>query len=135
MSLLFVGDILATRWKDKRDVYTLSTIDNDVMIDTSNGRPARNAHETLKPQTVVSYNRHKAGVDKHDQMASYYPMSRKTLKWWKKLFFHFFQLGTIQAQKLYNLSNPRNKQLKLSTFIAVHAKKLPTVEPDPVPGQ
>ena len=68
------GDILATKWKDKRDVITLSSVDADVMIDTTNPRSRFHDHQVMKPQTVLTYNSNKAGVDKHDQMASYYPM-------------------------------------------------------------
>ena len=30
-------------------------------------------------------------------------MNRKTVKWWKKLFFHLLQLSLVNAQKLYNI--------------------------------
>jgi hypothetical protein len=108
--------ILATQWRDKIDVFTISTVHGNEMVETDDGRRHRGTHETLKPATVVDYNRHKAGVDKLDQMASYYPFDRKTVKWWKKLFFQLFQTGLIHAQKYYNLCNPNN-QLPLEAFI------------------
>ncbi|XP_067945022.1 piggyBac transposable element-derived protein 4-like [Watersipora subatra] len=74
------GDILATMWKDVRDVYTLSTVDEDAMINTNTQGPRYGNHETLKPASVVTYNKNKAGVDKHDQMASYYPFIRRQMK-------------------------------------------------------
>ena len=55
---------------------------------TARGQPAyRGNHKSLKHQSVVDYNAHKAGVDKQDQMSACYPMSRKIMKWWKKIFF------------------------------------------------
>ena len=85
------GNILATKLKDKRDVLTLSTLDSDMMVDTTtNAKSVHHDHEVLTSKSVVSYNKSKAGDDKHDQMASYYPFKRKSVKWWKKLFFGYF---------------------------------------------
>nr|KAG5696698.1 hypothetical protein BaRGS_012067 [Batillaria attramentaria] len=56
-----------------------------------------------------------AGVDKSDQMISYLPLHRKTIKWWKKLSFHLLTLTMIQSHILYNkhrqLRNLKAKQL------------------------
>ena len=128
-------NILATKWKDKRDVFTLSTIDNDVMVDTTNARSGHHDHEVMKPQSVVTYNRSKAGVDKHDQLASYYPFQRKTLKWWKKMFFWLFQMGLVNAHKLFLISNPISKMTfsKYLTIIANTLPSLPLNENIPIP--
>ena len=75
------NNILVTKWKDNRDVFILSTLDSDIMVDTTNHRSAYHNHEVMKPQSVVTYNGSKAGVDKHDQLTSYYPLERKSIKW------------------------------------------------------
>lgn len=121
------GNILATKWKDKRDVYTLSTIDDDVMVNTTNAKSAYHDHERWKPRSVVTYNKSKAGVDKRDQMASYYPFQRKTLKWWKKVFFWLFQLGLVNAHKLYRLNNP-SIDLSLANYMLIVARSLTSLE-------
>lgn len=54
-----------------------------------------------KPIVVVDYIGNMAGVDHSDQMVSYMPMHRKTIKWWKKLAFHFLTLTMIQGHCLY----------------------------------
>ncbi|XP_067947145.1 piggyBac transposable element-derived protein 4-like [Watersipora subatra] len=69
------GDILATMWKDVRDVFTLSTV--DAMINTSTPEPRYSNYEMLKPASVITYNKSKACVDKHNQMVSYYPFRRR----------------------------------------------------------
>ena len=43
-----------------------------------------------KLDAILDHNLNKTGVDRNDQMISYYPMKRKQLKWWKKLFFHVY---------------------------------------------
>jgi hypothetical protein len=41
-----------------------------------------------KPAIIEDYSRHLGYVDKGDRMANSYPLSRRTWKWTKKLFFH-----------------------------------------------
>lgn len=104
----------------------LSTLDSDVMIDTTNAQSAHHSHEIMKPQSVLTYNKSTAGVDKHDQMASYYPLKRKPIKWWKKLFFWSFQMGLVNAYKLYKLSNPSDS-ISFLKYMMTIAKTLPTL--------
>ena len=58
------------------------------------GRPGRSK---LKPAAVQDYRLHMSGVDKSDQLMAYMPLKRKSIKWWKKLFFHFFTLSVVQS--------------------------------------
>ena len=41
------------------------------------------------------------GVDQADQMLSYYGLSHRTVKWWRRAFFHLFDLSVINAYILY----------------------------------
>jgi hypothetical protein len=50
-----------------------------------------------KPDAILDNNLNKTGVDRNDQMISYYPMKRKQLMWWKKLFFHMFVMAVVNA--------------------------------------
>ena len=43
--------------------------------------------EMKKPVASCDYNEYSSGVDHVDQMILYYPCTRKTLKWTKKVFF------------------------------------------------
>lgn len=118
------GDLMAIKWRDKRDVFILSTSDKAEMIVTGENRNPRAGgnHQTSKPAAVVRYNKNKAGVDRADQMASYYPMYRKTVKWWKKVFFGLFTMALINICKYRNMKNGRTT--KLSTFLTELAKDL-----------
>ncbi|XP_070188666.1 piggyBac transposable element-derived protein 4-like [Littorina saxatilis] len=55
-----------------------------------------------KPLAVISYIANMSGVDNSDQLIAYFPMRRKSIKWWKKPFFHLLTLCTIQAMILLN---------------------------------
>ena len=41
----------------------------------------------LKPQCIIEYNQYMSEVDRLDQMIPYYPLTRKTYKWPKKIFY------------------------------------------------
>jgi hypothetical protein len=53
------------------------------------------------------------GVDRSDQMLSYYTFVRKAVKWRKKLFFHLFDLAAVNA---HILSNKSSKEKCLEIF-------------------
>ncbi|XP_063220583.1 piggyBac transposable element-derived protein 4-like [Bacillus rossius redtenbacheri] len=73
------GPLLAVKWKDTRDVYCLSTKHkatcSEVTVRSRGGLVAK-----TKPDVVLDYNINKTGVDHVDQLLSYYPFQRKSMK-------------------------------------------------------
>ncbi|RXN28339.1 piggyBac transposable element-derived 4-like protein [Labeo rohita] len=61
--------------------------------------------EKIKPQCVLDYNKKMGAVDKVDMMDSFVGCTRKTLKWYKKLFFHFVDLAVHNAFIIYNVKH------------------------------
>ena len=55
----------------------------------------------FRNQYVCKYNKHMLSVDYVDQMISYYPSTRKTLKWTKKMFFYLMEISIANAYVLY----------------------------------
>jgi hypothetical protein len=53
------------------------------------------------------------GVDRSDQMLSYFTFARKTVKRWKKLLFHLFDLAAVNAHILHNKSSKENMSLEI----------------------
>jgi hypothetical protein len=53
------------------------------------------------------------GVDRSDQTLSCYTFARKTVKWWKKLFFHLSDLAAVNAHILHNKSSKEKTSLKI----------------------
>lgn len=74
----------------------LSTVQNADMTPVT-VRSKIGPNEKFKPLAIVDYNLNKTGVDHGDQMVSYYPFQRKTLKWWKKMFFHLFMITVVNS--------------------------------------
>lgn len=48
-----------------------------------------------KPNVVINYIKYMGGVDRADQLVSTYCFLRKSLKWWRKLFFWGLEICSI----------------------------------------
>lgn len=86
-------NILAQKFKDKRDVYMLTTCH----------KPAVEGRDQLrnKPPAILEYNQKMGAVDKHDQQLQPYDATRKCLKWYKKLCIRFMQIALLNAHIVY----------------------------------
>lgn len=106
--------IRVIKWVDKRPVVMISTVPNHDAELKATGAKNRNGADILKPQAVMSYNKAKEGVDISDQMSSYYTTLRKTIKWYKKVFFEI-ALGTcvVNSWVIYNNFGDNAKQLDI----------------------
>ena len=97
------NNLLAVHWKDKRDVYVVSSIHGNEIEEVQR----RGEKElTNKPRMINQYNCFMNGVDKCDQMLASYSIQRKTTKWWKKLFFQMVELSIINSMVLYDALFP-----------------------------
>lgn len=120
--------VMVAKWKDKRVVTYLSTEFENEMVDFINKR----GNVVKKPLPIVKYNAHMSGVDRADQMLSYYPCERKTLRWYKKIFVHVLQMLLLNAHKLYNMHCP--KQTFYDFRLNIIRSLLPAPPPKVVEG-
>jgi len=90
--------LTATVWKDKKNVFYLST----------NADPTGNAtvlrrqrtgkrREVVSPMSVSLYQQHMNGVDRADQLRESYPAGRKSLKWWRYIFWYLLNTAVVNA--------------------------------------
>ncbi|KAK6177150.1 hypothetical protein SNE40_015310 [Patella caerulea] len=112
-------DIIFCRWKDKRDVYLVSS--NNDGSDTEKPRTRHRQDEMIQiPTMVVDYNKNMGGVDHLDQYRSYYNLGRAGKKWWKYLVFALLNIAVVNAYILWYSSRmplPKNKRKwSLKTF-------------------
>lgn len=94
----YAEGIMVAKWKDKRVVTYISTEWENDIVDFVNKRQVT----VKKPLPIVKYNAFMKGVDRADQMLSYYPCERKTVRWYKKIFIHILQMYLMNALQLYN---------------------------------
>ncbi|XP_005099007.1 piggyBac transposable element-derived protein 4 [Aplysia californica] len=106
-------DILCAAWWDKKadkPVVICSTRSSVQMVTQVIRR-----NTTEKPAVIQSYNENINGCDRADQQSGHYGLfSRKTVKWWKKLFYFMLELCQTNAHVLYSLSH--EKRISLLDF-------------------
>ena len=105
-------DILLQRWQDKREIIMISTRHNGEFVE----KKKKFGGSMLKPKCIDEYNTFMGGVDKADQMTSYYSSPRKTIRWNLKLFFHLIDLCLWNACFLYNLPKPEKQKITYLQF-------------------
>lgn len=91
--------VAVSKWHDKRDVLLISTEFENSMIEVER----RHGENVQKPLAIVRYNENMSGVDRQDQMLSYYPSERKTLRWYKKLGIHILCTLLLNSYILFKI--------------------------------
>lgn len=70
-------------------------------------------YRNWKPIEIVNFNEKMSGVDKCDQMVSYYSSPRKTCKWYKKVILHLLDIAVWNTYHVYKKKlNAENKNVK-----------------------
>lgn len=105
------GPVLLTNWRDKRYVRMISTTHKHSMVEIQGKRANNNK---IKPACIIDYNKHMSGIDRSDQMLAYYSTPRKTVRWYRKIFFHLIDLCIWNACYIYNFH--QNKKIRLLNF-------------------
>ncbi|GFY54529.1 piggyBac transposable element-derived protein 4 [Trichonephila inaurata madagascariensis] len=90
--------VMMGKWKDKREMYYISTEYKNEMVEILNKRN----EIKQKPLPIINYNKFMSGADRQDQMLSYYLSERKALRWYKKLFFYVIEVILINSHALYH---------------------------------
>lgn len=104
--------IMVMCWKDKRVVSMLSTLHTANMLPTK--KVMRDGTAIVKPACVIDYNQNMGSVDKIDMLLSSTECVRKTLKWYKKLFFHLVDLVVVNAHAMYKVKT--GQHITLASF-------------------
>ena len=89
------GNLVFTKWHDKRDVSVLSTncdaLDPPQVSERRNPRGGAIVH-VEKPKSIAMYNEHMGGVDQSDQLRAYYNTCQPSRKWYKYIFWFIFEV-------------------------------------------
>ena len=113
-------DVSVCKWKDKRDVLTISNAHSPTLIKVTN----RLGKEKEKPNIVRDYNDSMSGIDRSDQMLSYHSGLRKTLRWYKKAGAHILEIFITNAFHLYRKFSSNNEISHLGEFREIIIKNL-----------
>ena len=109
------GPLLAVAWFDRRNVYFLSTmhraeLDEDVTVKRKNADGSR--VDVPCPPLLPDYQQYMRGVDRGDQLVTYYNLSRRSKKWWKQCFSHLVECSLLNSYVLDGLAFPQRHSQK-----------------------
>ena len=107
------GELLALKWMDKREVHILTTLHEPVMVETEKN-DRKTGRKITKPLCIAQYNKNMRAVDQVDMQKSFSECLRKTVKWYKKFFFHLFDITVQNSYAMFKMKN--EKKLELSEF-------------------
>ena len=124
------------QWHDKRVVSVLSTIHDDTPVAVERrSRRAPGGRETVeKPRAVVEYNKYMGGVDRGDQLLTYYGYPHRTRKWWKRAFFFLFDAAVVNSYTLYRQQQQQGGRMTHEQFRIELAKDLLAANSPPHPS-
>lgn len=103
----YANGVMIGKWKDTRDfIYISNEYKNDMTL-------IRSKQKEMKfiPLPMKQYSIYAGGIDKQEQLLSYYPLEKKTIRWPVKLFIHLLQLMIENARHLYNMFSLRDMSL------------------------
>ena len=118
------GKVYVSKWKDKREVLMITTKFHPEMIETANSYNQTKS----KPKEVSEYNLNMAGIDRSDQLTSYYSCPRKSIRWYKKVMFHLVDITVVNSFLLYR--EITKSKISLLQFREAIIKDLFGISPD-----
>lgn len=98
--------ILALKWYDKRVVHMLTSVGTANMTETGK-TDFKTGDKIMKPACIIQYNSKMGAIDKVDMQVSFVECARKTLKWYKKVYFHMIDLCLYNSYILYQIKTGR----------------------------
>lgn len=101
-------------WKDKRVITMLSNAANAKTSTVSRVGTGGSQIVIEKPDVILSYTKSMGGVDRADQYAATYCFMRKSLKWWRKLFFWGMEICSINAYITYKVMTLKKNEKPIS---------------------
>ncbi|CAK9810844.1 PiggyBac transposable element-derived protein 4 [Anthophora plagiata] len=108
-------------WKDKRIITMLTNYYSTNMQSTRRTLCGGHIVTVNKPEMVLKYTANMGGVDRADQYASTYCFLRKSLKWWRKLFFWGLEMCVINSYIIYRISEETKNQKPMTHYKFVKA--------------
>lgn len=95
--------LMATSWKDKKVVTALTNFHK-----SGEATPVRRydkkgkSLELQRPAIIQDYNQYMNGVDRIDQMRSYYSCGARSKRWWIPVFYWLLDMTVINSFQMFN---------------------------------
>lgn len=123
--------VCVMKWRDRREVLAIISEHTNDLVEVTN----RRGEQKLKPMAISIYNNYMSRVDRQDQMLSYYPCARKTIRWSKRIGIHFFQLLLLNSYYIYieNVKKCSLYDFRLSVITALVKNQININVPSAIP--
>ncbi|XP_053545623.1 piggyBac transposable element-derived protein 4-like [Bombina bombina] len=126
-SALRQEELLAVKFRDKKDVLMITTIHDESTIPVT----VRGKAEMLrKPVCIKAYNKHMGGVDLSDQLLQPYLAIRKTRAWYKKVAIYMMHIATYNSYILFRKNSPG----KIPSFLQYQLNIIKGILPHQAPA-
>lgn len=102
MKFMHYGVLTAVCWKDRKDIFALSTYVRDSKTTVKRRGEDGSRCDVDCPEIICDYNQFMGGVDLTDQYICYYAVGRKNMKWWRKVFWRMIDHAIINAYVVYH---------------------------------
>ena len=96
-----------TKYNDSKPMYVISNF-VDVPEEVKRTRWSKEEKKFIFekfPNTIKKYTQYMKGVDKSNQLISYYEINRKTYKWWKRIFYHLIDVSIVNSFIIFKKIN------------------------------
>ncbi|KAM9316151.1 piggyBac transposable element-derived protein 4-like [Gastrophryne carolinensis] len=114
------GELLAVKYMDKKNVIMLTSIHDESVMNVRQRGPRA---PSQKPRCIKDYNKFMGGVDKTDQILTYYNATRKSRAWYKKVAIHLVQMATYNSFVVFKAAVPGSNL----SFIKYQQQLLPAL--------
>ena len=94
------GTLLAP-WCDSKKVILLSNCHNESSSPIQKKNKDDSGRWVLCPEAIQFYRKIMGDVDLADQIAGLYDLDRKSLKWWKKVFYRCLMFSIVNSWVVY----------------------------------
>ena len=120
------------QWHDKRIVSVLTTIydDTPVPVQWRSGHAPNRQEVVEKPHAIVEYNKYKGGVDRGDQLLTYYGYPHRTRKWWRRAFFFLFDAAVVNSYIMYCQRHQGRGAISHMSSIELSSQKSSSEQPN-----
>ena len=99
------GTLLA-RWHDTKEVILLSNCHNESSSLIQKKKKDGSGRWVSCPEAIQLYRKIMGGADLADQIAGFYDLERKSLKWWKKVFYRCLMFSIVNSWFVYKTNKP-----------------------------
>lgn len=113
------GGLVFYKWKDSKSVTMLSNFHGTEPATVLRTQKDGTRKDFNCPVSIKDYNIFMGGVDKADQLISSYGLSRKSKKWWHRIFFGLIERALCNSFIAFNkITGAKMKSLLFRRMVA-----------------